>query len=132
MWVLVGLYFMFSNFYRLHLHNNTRVAIANLWWNICKNWTPFDLVMLENRKCMFVGFFNKYTWSSLLSVEWLLIFQDVVQSLLTSNVLCDHHIVVSNLLWPLWHWSGWFFDCFNYSSCSSSSLLCFAMWIFLI
>ena len=34
-----GLLFMFSNFYRLDLHNKTWVAVANLRWGIRKNWT---------------------------------------------------------------------------------------------
>ena len=35
----VGLFrslFMFSNFYWLDVHNQTCVAFANLWWDICK------------------------------------------------------------------------------------------------
>ena len=30
MWVLFGLFFMFSNFYQLDSHNNTSVALADL------------------------------------------------------------------------------------------------------
>ena len=42
---------MFSNFYRLDLHNKkTHVTLANLRWNIYKNWienqTSLDLVMV--------------------------------------------------------------------------------------
>ena len=51
---------------------------------------------------------------------------------LISHVLCVHHLVVSSLLWPLWHYFIWFSDCINYSTCSCSNLLCSATWIILI
>ena len=47
MWVWFGLIFMFSNFYRLDLHNKTCVAWANPQWNICKN-------RIENRTSPYV------------------------------------------------------------------------------
>ena len=37
MWVSFGSYFMFSNFYRWHLHNANRVAWGSQWWNINNN-----------------------------------------------------------------------------------------------
>ena len=36
MWVLCGAFFMFSNYYRLDLHDITFVALANLQLNVCK------------------------------------------------------------------------------------------------
>ena len=51
---------------------------------------------------------------------------------LIPNVLYNHNMVVSNSLQPLWHKFGWFLHNFTYSSCSCSSLLCFATWIILI
>ena len=38
MWVLFGLFFMFSNFYRLDFHDETCIALANLQESIIKNW----------------------------------------------------------------------------------------------
>ena len=46
--------------------------------------------------------------------------------------MCDHNMVVIGSLWPLWDRFGWYIDCFNYSSCSCSCMLCPAMWIILI
>lgn len=34
--VLFGSLFVFFNFYRLDIHRKNRVALTNLWWNICK------------------------------------------------------------------------------------------------
>ena len=54
-------FFMFSNFYKLDLHQqNLCVALANLWWSIDMNrfgnWVSFDLVMVsEVHVC---GFLN--------------------------------------------------------------------------
>ena len=39
MWVLFGLFLMFSNFYQLHSQNHIRVVLAYLQWNICKDDT---------------------------------------------------------------------------------------------
>ena len=51
---------------------------------------------------------------------------------LIPNILCDHNLVVNNLLWPLWHQFGWILDCFNYSFCSCWGLLCPTTWIIYI
>ena len=48
-WMLFGLFFMFSNFYRLHLRNETCAALANLRWSIT---TKLDWnFSYGNRKC---------------------------------------------------------------------------------
>ena len=51
---------MFSNFYRLNLHNKTWVVLAYLRWGIginpFKYWTSNDF-SYGYRKCMFVDFF---------------------------------------------------------------------------
>ena len=54
---------MFSNFYQLDLHNKTRVALANLQWNICKNQIENQTSSLFSygyQKCMFVDFLIGY------------------------------------------------------------------------
>jgi hypothetical protein len=58
---------------QLDLHNKMRVILAKLWWNICKNWIYPDIVM--------DWIFRSSQFCSLLSVEYILIFEDVVQSL---------------------------------------------------
>ena len=90
MWVWLGSFFMITNFYRLDLHNTIHVVLANLQWNICKksNWTLYlPWVSYGYCKCMFVNILTRYIGSSqlrsLLSGEYLSIFEDVVQSLLT-------------------------------------------------
>ena len=49
--------FLFSNFYRLDLHNQTWIALTNVWWSISKNrienQTSFDLVMGTGSACLF-------------------------------------------------------------------------------
>ena len=49
-WMLFGLFFMFSNFYWFTLHNQTCVALANLRWSMTKDWienqTSLNLVMV--------------------------------------------------------------------------------------
>ena len=62
--VLCGLFFMFSKFYQLDVHNKTCVASANLIrWNIHKNWkgdwTFLDLNMVIGSAC-FVDFWIGY------------------------------------------------------------------------
>lgn len=51
---------------------------------------------------------------------------------LTPNVLCDHNMVVINLLRLFWHQFRWFPDCRNYFFCSCLGLLCLVMWMMLI
>ena len=66
MWVLFELFLMFTNFYRLDLHNKTCVALANLQGNHSNktpttNRTLFDLVKVTRSACsMFVDFLIKY------------------------------------------------------------------------
>jgi hypothetical protein len=88
-WVWFGLFFMFSEFYQLYLHDKARDALAHLCLNICKktDWkldTP--LYSFGYWNCMFVDFFITYMGSSqlwsLLSVDYLLIFEHIVQSLI--------------------------------------------------
>ena len=59
MWVLFNLFFMFSNFYRLDLHNKTRVALANLQSNIfenqIENWIFPYLVMIIIHACLLIS-----------------------------------------------------------------------------
>ena len=38
---------MFSNLYWLELHNITRVALANLWYNISKNWFEIEILLVS-------------------------------------------------------------------------------------
>ena len=47
---------------------------------------------------------------------------------LTLNILCDHHLVVNNSLWPLWHRFRWFrpLHLFKFRI----RMLCHATWIF--
>ena len=81
MWVLVGSFFTFSNFYRLDSHNKTHVAIANLWRNICQsrigNNTSLHSIMLIISACMFISFLIGYIsplqLCSLLSVEYVVV-----------------------------------------------------------
>ena len=51
--------FMFCNFQQLDLHNKICVALANLEWNICKNWivnrTSPNLVMLIENACLLIS-----------------------------------------------------------------------------
>ena len=62
MWVLLDLFFMFSNLYHIDLHNKT--CVANLQWNVCnnriENRTSHDLVC-GYRKYVFVEIWNGYT-----------------------------------------------------------------------
>ena len=55
--------FMISNFYRLDSHNKTGVALANLHWNMCWNWTEnqtsLDLIMIIGSSC-FVDFLIEF------------------------------------------------------------------------
>jgi len=53
MWVLVGSFFMFSDFYQLDLQNKTCVALADLQWSIRKNHTS-DLVMVTKNARLLV------------------------------------------------------------------------------
>lgn len=50
---------MFSDFYRSDLHNQARVALANLRWSIDKNriegWTFIDLVMGTSSACLLIS-----------------------------------------------------------------------------
>ena len=59
MWVLLGSFFTFSNFYRLESHSKKCVALANLLWNICKKLHP-PLSSYGYWKCMFVDFLIGY------------------------------------------------------------------------
>ena len=56
MWVLFGSFYIVSNFYWLYLHNKTRVALADLQWNVHKfriqdRISP-DLVMVIGSACL--------------------------------------------------------------------------------
>ena len=58
------IFFMSSNFYRLDIHNTTtRVALANLQWNICKNWIGNQvssyLVMVIRNACLFILYYTR-------------------------------------------------------------------------
>ena len=59
MWVLFGPFVMFFNFYEVDLHNKTRVALANLQWNLyqkqIENWTSHDLVMVIGSACLLIS-----------------------------------------------------------------------------
>ena len=59
MWVLFGSFFMFSNFYQLDLHNETRVAITNLQWNArnnrIENRPYLDVVMVIESSCLLIS-----------------------------------------------------------------------------
>ena len=61
MWVLCGPFSMFSNFYRLDLHNTSCIVLANLRRRICKkqigNWTSHALVMVMGSACF--DFFDR-------------------------------------------------------------------------
>ena len=85
MGVIWFVFFMFSNLYRLDLHNKTRVALANQRWNIYKktDWKldlPYLVMIIEKR--MFVVFLSWKHKSSqlctLLSVDQFLVFQNVI------------------------------------------------------
>ena len=58
MWVLFGMFFIFTNFYILDLHNKTRVALANLQLNICKNQIEIhtfpNVVMVIGLGCLLI------------------------------------------------------------------------------
>ena len=60
MWVLFGLFYMFSNFYRLHFHNETFVALANLQQCFSQNWTSPNSVAVIGSACLFDSL-TKYT-----------------------------------------------------------------------
>jgi len=60
MWVLFGLFYMFSNFYRLDFHNETFVALANLQQCFSQNWTSPILVVVIRSACLFDSL-TKYT-----------------------------------------------------------------------
>lgn len=51
---------------------------------------------------------------------------------LTPNVLCDHNWLWATQFDPFDTKFLWFIGCFKHSSCSCSSLLCYATWIILI
>ena len=77
MWVVFGLFLMFSNFNRADLYNKTCVTPTNIRWNICKNRVEdLYLVIVIGNACLLI------LQQDTLSVEWLLIFEDVVQYLL--------------------------------------------------
>ena len=62
-WV-VDFLLMFSNFFRLDLHNITRVASTKLWWNILqKSDFKSDLPWFSYgaRKCTFIDFLTRDT-----------------------------------------------------------------------
>ena len=56
--MLFGLFSMFSNFYRLDLHNKIHVAFSKfmmeLLQNQIENWTSLDLVMVIGSACLLV------------------------------------------------------------------------------
>ena len=60
MWMLFGSICIFSNVSWLDLHNKTRVVLANLWWNVCKNHNENQTLNpwfgYHYWKCMYVGF----------------------------------------------------------------------------
>lgn len=75
--VLFGLFFMFSKFYELDLHNTT-CALANLCWSTEQrlDWkTNLFRISCTYQKFMFVDFLNEYTCPlnsvSLMRVEYL-------------------------------------------------------------
>ena len=77
---------MFSNFYGLDYHKQNLCCISK---STMKHWQKPDLPWFGYGywKCMFVGFLSEYIYRSsplcsVLSVEYLLVFEDVVQSLL--------------------------------------------------
>ena len=84
--------FMFSNFYQFDLHNQIYFSLTNLWWNIFKNrienWISSYLVTVFGSACcwFFDWMYRSSQLCSLLSVEWLLRFEDVAQSLLNMFV----------------------------------------------
>ena len=76
MWVLFGLFFMLSNFYRLHLHNGVSIAVANLQLSVNKNRMKrcnLPIFSYGYHKCLFVGSLTQIHIASqlcsLLSVE---------------------------------------------------------------
>ena len=54
--MLFGIFLMFSSFYQLDIHNKTRVALANLQWNIytsrIENHIYLDLVIVIKSACL--------------------------------------------------------------------------------
>jgi hypothetical protein len=80
---------MFSDFYQLHLHNGTCVALANIWWSISKNRVEYmdcSLCTSCYQKRVFVDSWSKYVgpldcvdyWV----VEWLMCVEVIVHCLL--------------------------------------------------
>ena len=73
MWVLFGSNFMFSNFYQLYLHNKTCIALANLQWNIYKNWienwTNLDVVMVSGSACSLISELDTYVLPMMFIIE---------------------------------------------------------------
>ena len=71
--MLVGLFFMFSNFYRLDVHNKTRVAIANLRRKLCKNrienHTSPSLVIVIRSACLLVSLLNTHALPIVFTIE---------------------------------------------------------------
>ena len=113
-WMLFNLFYMFSNFYWLDLQNKPCVALANLQWIIHKNlrWKiKSPLIYLWLLKVNICWLLSQIQWSSqlcsLLSLEYLMIFKDALESLLNmclygvcSLILTEPHtnqMQVSNL-----------------------------------
>jgi hypothetical protein len=60
-WLVFGLFSMYSNFYELDLHKKTCVALANLQWSIRKHLSEnrtSDLVKVIKSVCLLISYLN--------------------------------------------------------------------------
>ena len=71
--VLFGLFFVFSNFYRLEFHNKMCVASTNLWWRISKicfeNQSSLDFDMFIETK---VSVYRYLTYTYVLPIVFII------------------------------------------------------------
>ena len=94
MWVLFGSFSMFSNYCRLHIHNETCIALASTNINQNENWTsPYFTWLSEEHIYWLIS--TKYIRISFNCVDYRvgssIAFEGAVQSLLN---ICLHGVCI--------------------------------------
>ena len=107
MWVLLGSFFMFSNFYQFYSHLKNHIASSNLRWNVCKNRIEnrifLDLVMVIGSACLLISKLD----------TWVLPFVSFIEYRVVINIWrCSPNQDLSIFGFMrkvgLWQWSTWY------------------------